>query len=318
MNFQQLRYILTIYEEGSISKAAQKLFISQPALSHHLIKLETELGIQIFDRTTTPLSLTYVGTKYIEFIQKVLYEENQISKMIEDISTMNIGKLVIGIPSNRSLQILPRVLPGFTVKYPGIQLQVKEFRSAVLETMILNNEIDLACMVPQSSSPLITFTPLFNENVLLAVPRDNPVNEILRGKNSANPILFQNYPFILIKEGHRLRYISDDVFEQHHIQPRCILETSNVDLAIRLSASGLGISFVTSLAASSFQDSVTPVYYELSPRPVHYKLGIQYHANKHVSKTMTLFMKWVSETLLRIQEGGALGDLRSNRAPEDI
>ena len=302
MNFQQLRYILTIYEEGSISKAAHKLFISQPALSHHLIKLETELGIQIFDRTTTPLSLTYVGTKYIEFIQKILFEENQISKIIEDVSKLNIGKLVIGIPSNRSLQILPLVLPGFSVKYPGIQLQVKEFRSAVLETMILNNEIDLACMVPQSSSPLIHFTPLLEENVLLAVPKDNPVNQILKGMTSANPILFQNHPFILIKEGHRLRSIANEVFDQHHIQPRCILETSNIDLAIRLSASGLGISFITSLSAASFRDSLKPVYYALDPSPVHYTLGVQYHTNKHISESMNLFISWVSETLAFISD----------------
>lgn len=297
VTFQQLRYILTIYEEGSISKAAQKLFISQPALSHHLIKLETELGIRIFDRTSTPLTATYVGMKYIEFIQKVLFEESQINEIIEDVSDMKIGKLTIGIPVNRSLQILPRVLPGFTEKYPGIQLQVKEFRSAVLETMILNNEIDLACMVPESPSPLVKFIPLREENVLLAVPLNNPVNEILRGSPSANPILFQNYPFILIKEGHRLRYISDEVFEQHHMQPRCILETSNMDLAIRLSASGLGISFITNLAAAFFESGKKPVYYELSPRPVHYKLGVQYHVNKHISEAMKLFIEWVKEEL---------------------
>lgn len=302
MTFQQLRYILTIYEEGSISKAAQKLFISQPALSHHLIKMESELGIKIFDRTTTPLTATYVGMKYIEYIQRVLFEENQINKIIEDVSEMKIGRLTIGIPVNRSLQILPQVLPGFTEKYPGIQLQVKEFRSAVLETMILNNEIDLACMVPESASPLIRFIPLRKENVLLAVPEKNPVNEILRGQASANPVLFQTYPFILIKEGHRLRYISDDIFEQHHMQPRCILETSNMDLVIRLSASGLGVSFITGLAAASFQSETKPVYYELAPKPVHYRLGVQYHANKHVSEAMTLFIEWVKEALEHFPE----------------
>lgn len=295
MNFQQLRYILTIYEEGSISKAAQKLFISQPALSHHLIKLESELGIRIFDRTTTPLSLTYVGSRYIEFIQRVLFEENQINRVIEDVSKLNVGRLTIGIPVNRSLQILPRVLPGFTEKYPGIQLQVKEFRSAVLETMVLNNEIDLACMVPEPTSPLISFFPLFEENVLLAVPAGNPVNEVLKDKKNANPIMFQNYPFILIKEGHRLRSISDEIFEQNHMQIKCILETANIDLAIRLSASGLGISFVTSLAAASFCEQPQPVYYELAPRPVHYKLGVQYHANKNISEAMRLFVEWVQE-----------------------
>lgn len=297
MNFQQLRYILTIYEEGSISKAAQKLFISQPALSHHLIKLESELNIRIFDRTTTPLSPTYVGRKYIDFIQRVLFEQDQISKIIEDVAKINIGKLIIGIPSNRSLQILPTILPSFVEKYPGIQLQVKEFHSTVLDKMLLNNEIDMACMVPESSSPLIKFIPLRNEKVFLAVPSDNPVNKLLQGKSHAHPLLFQNYPFILLKEGHMLRSIADEIFEQNHIRPHCILETANMDLALRLSASGLGISFITELSTLSLQSDKTPLYYELAPKSLHYKLGIQCHTNKHVSEAMSLFIQWVQDAL---------------------
>lgn len=297
MNFQQLRYILAIYEEGSISKAAQKLFISQPALSHHLIKLENEIGFKIFDRTTLPLSPTYIGTKYLEFIQRVLFEENQINKTIEELSDLKIGKLTIGIPSNRSTQILPFVLPGFTQKYPGIQLQVKENLATVLETMILNGEIDLACMVPNSNSPLISFTSLTEENILLAVPSDNPVNEILAGQTSANPVLFQNYPFILLKNGHRLRYIADSIFESHHMQPYCILETSNIDLALRLSDTGLGLSFVTSLAASAYSYSPGPRYYSLEPEPIKYQLGVAMHKKIKPSESMNLFIAYMKEAL---------------------
>jgi len=108
-------------------------------------------------------------------------------------------------------------------------LQIKEFRSTTLENMVLNNEIDFALMVPKSSSPLITFKQLAIEDVILAVHRNNAINVILNGKTSANITLFKNFPFILMKEGHQLRFIADKVFQASHVQPNYILETSNLD-----------------------------------------------------------------------------------------
>ena len=296
MNFQQLRYVLTIYEQGSISKAAEKLFITQSALSQHLLKTESELGIKIFDRSTIPISPTFAGIQFINFSQNVLYEESQMYKTLEDITNMNVGKLTIGIPSNRSLQILPLVLPKFSSDYPAIQLQVKESRSTVLETLLLNNEIDMACMGPEINSPVINFTKLVKENIYLAVPNNNPLNEKISEGSTVSPALFNDFPFILIKKGHKLRSVADELFYMYSMTPRCILETSNIDLAIQLSAQGLGVSFISELSAKLFHGDIKPTYYLLNPQ-VSYYLGIACHKQRHRSNAMKLFVKYIEEGL---------------------
>ena len=93
MNSKKLKYIITIAELKSISKAANELFISQPSLSSILSNLEKELGVTLFNRSTSPLSLTYAGEKYIKIAKEILSLESNLKKELFDISNMKKGKL---------------------------------------------------------------------------------------------------------------------------------------------------------------------------------------------------------------------------------
>ena len=129
MNFRQLEYVITIYREGTLTKAAEKLFISQPALTQQLQKLEKEIGTQLFDRTTTPLTPTYAGKYYLDIMEKILYENQQALSWLEDIDSLNRGKIVLGISDIRSLQFLPVLLP---VQHLYLLFRVRKTGSAVM------------------------------------------------------------------------------------------------------------------------------------------------------------------------------------------
>ena len=296
MTFEQLSNIYEIYLEGSISKAAEKLFISQPAMSNQLLKVEKEIGIKIFDRSTIPLRPTYAGKKYLDYIHQVLVDEKQIRRILEDISSLKTGELTIGIPQNRTSQLLPVLLPHFIEQYPGITLQIKEFRSATLESMILDDEIDLACMVPQPSSPQIEFLPIINEEVLIVMAKDYPANKLLEGLDTANPALLKDYPFILLKPSYRIRSFAEAAFREANIRPQVVLETSNMDLALDLTAANLGITFTTTLSSKSPHGYPNLRFYKL-PNDLNYEFGIQYHKNKYISEIMEIFIKKVKEIL---------------------
>ncbi len=122
MDFKKLKYVLTVAEVQSISKAAAILYISQPSLSHVISNLEMELGIQIFNRTTTPISLTYAGERFVETAKEILNMNNKLKKEFSDISNARKGKIAIGIPSLRGSFMLPHILPVFHKEYPGIEL----------------------------------------------------------------------------------------------------------------------------------------------------------------------------------------------------
>ena len=124
MEFRQMKYILTLAETRNMTRAAEKLYISQPALSHYLKCVEDELGAQLFDRSTAPMSLTYAGRCYVERARAILLENEQLKRQMRDITRHMSGKLTIGTSRDRASYMMPRILPEFAALYPGIEIEI--------------------------------------------------------------------------------------------------------------------------------------------------------------------------------------------------
>ena len=107
MNIKHAQYMLPVMQEGSITAAAKKLYISQPSLSQMIKLVETNLGTPIFNRSTDPITLTYAGEKYIEAAKQILTINNNLQKEIDEITHEDHGCLQLGIPVQRAMQVLP-------------------------------------------------------------------------------------------------------------------------------------------------------------------------------------------------------------------
>ena len=130
MDYKQYDYILTVAEEKSISKAAKKLFISQPSLSQYINRIEKHLGVNLFDRSTTPLELTYEGELFIETALKIKQLNEQLKKKFDDITELKSGRLNIGLTPSKANNPLPIILPCFKKNYPNIELIITEASSS--------------------------------------------------------------------------------------------------------------------------------------------------------------------------------------------
>ncbi|MCD8083397.1 MAG: LysR family transcriptional regulator [Clostridiales bacterium] len=307
MNFKQLEYVLSIYREGSLSRAAEKLYISQPALTQQLKKLEKEIGAPLFDRSTTPLKPTYAGQHYLEIIEKMLYENDQALKWLEDIHVLNQGHILLGIPPIRSIQFLPVLLPSFHEKYPNIKVEIKEAPALALAEMVMKGEIDFALMIVHTDNHKMIFRPILKEHVMLALPPDSPLNECCRDSIEKNGFLdlsiLKDEPFILLKKGHRLRKIAYDLFEQNHMMPSIILETENIDLAHHMVAAGYGATLLGEIAAVLNTFSPCPCYYPVKGENCEWELGIAWHPDKYISKAMLAFFDHVTAVLSELEMG---------------
>ena len=124
MDFRQLQYLTAVAEHRNVTKAAESLYISQSALSHYIRKTEEELGVQLFDRSTTPISLTYAGKCYIQSAQRILMENERLMKELREITENMTGVLRIGISRDRASYIMPRLTRDFLALYPGIQVDI--------------------------------------------------------------------------------------------------------------------------------------------------------------------------------------------------
>ena len=136
MNLKQALYIQTIAREGNITAAAKKLYVSQPSLSQMVRQVESEYGVTLFDRTVSPLRLTYAGEKYLQAAKTMLAANERLENELREIRQENSGLLRLGISVQRAIQILPVALPWFTMQYPKVSVELREEGSAKLEELL--------------------------------------------------------------------------------------------------------------------------------------------------------------------------------------
>lgn len=156
MIYKNYEYFLAIANKGSLTKAAESLYITQPSLSKYLSRLETSLNMELFDRTTSPLTLTYAGKRYYEYVQDMLALDQRLSEEFNEIRNNVRGEITIGIASWRSAIIMPTLLPMFYQRYPHVQINVEEGRSYTFERAMLNGKVDFCMMTLPSSFNVAT------------------------------------------------------------------------------------------------------------------------------------------------------------------
>ena len=156
--FQGMEYIYTVYQEKSFSKAARKLFISQPSLSATVKRIEEHIGYPIFDRSTKPLTLTEFGKRYISSVEQIISVEHEFSSFMNDWGGLKTGKLVLGGSSLFSSWVLPPLIGSFTRQFPMVKVELMEENTSELKLLLQNGGIDLMidnCQLDKTALSLI-------------------------------------------------------------------------------------------------------------------------------------------------------------------
>ncbi len=299
MSFKKLKYIITIAECRSISKAACELFISQPSLSSILSNMEKDLGVSLFDRSTNPISLTYAGEKYVETAKKILSLESNLKKELIDISTMKKGKITIGIPSVRGTHVLPLILPKFKQEYPGIDIHVIEGDSNYLEECLLSGKVDLVLTSLPSTDKRITCELLYEEKIMLACKKGYLNSQHLLDINSniVNLNSLKDVDFILTKKNHRIRKLTEHLFDSFNFKPKIILETSNTATAFRLATSGIGVCFVSEMILNTTKPMNEFDLFNIENSPVKWNISISYLNSSYLSNVERSFIDFAKTVL---------------------
>ncbi len=275
MNIKHAQYILTVLQEGSITAAARKLYISQPSLSQMIKLVENNLGTPIFNRSTDPITLTYAGEKYIQAARQILTINNNLQKEIDEINHEDHGTIKLGIPVQRAMQVLPYVLPKFREKYPGVDIQVFEHGSATTESLVLEGKVDFACLTTYPRQEELEYILVETEDLVLLTSRDSAIARRIPAGTPIDITEARDELFVNIKPGHSVRTTQDRLFIQKDMKPRVLLETMSIEVAKR-----------TALACNAVMIcpqnylSTTP---HLLPQCVTYPiLGIEYKRNFYI------------------------------------
>jgi DNA-binding transcriptional LysR family regulator len=303
MDFRQLKYMLMVAEERSFSKAAQKLYIAQPSLSQYIQKLESQLGVELFDRSTSPLRLTYAGELYAETAKHILDLNMQLSQQMEDIVDFKKGRLVIGLSTFRSTYIMPMLLPSFYEKFPGIDVVLVEGTSPELYDLAVKGVTDISIMTLPINEEHFSYESIMEEEILLALPPHHSICEKFKAakKDKARHKIelscLCEEPFILLKQNQKLHRISTYLCEQAGFKPKIILETESIEAAHAFAAAGMGITFIPDTIASFNRFLEQPLYFSLEEFKATRTLVIAYRKGKYISKAAKEFIN-LAQTVL--------------------
>lgn len=169
MNLSELRYTLAVAQERNFRRAAERCFISQPALSTAIQKLEEELGVQIFERSRTEVSLTSVGQRIVEQAQRVLEEAERIRSIAREGQDQLIGPLRLGVIHTIGPYVLPDLVPALHARAPDMPLEVEESTTAQLEVALKNGAVDVLLVALPFESAGLELLPLYDEKFEVVV-----------------------------------------------------------------------------------------------------------------------------------------------------
>lgn len=234
MNAKQALYFVTIVEEGSITAAARKLYISQPSLSQMLRQIEKENGLELLDRSTVPMRLTYAGEKYLECARTILMASEKLENQLKDIREENSGHLRLGFSIQRGMRIFPRIMPYFSARYPNVSFELREAGSARLEEMLKYGEIDLAFAAIESTSARFDYRLIEKERIGILAGKGSELAERFRPGEEIELESARNERFVSLKQGHSVRILQDQLFRIYDMEPMIIVETDSLEMAKRV------------------------------------------------------------------------------------
>lgn len=297
-----LEYFLKIVECGSLTRAAEELYVSQPSLSQYLKRIERSLEAELFDRSTSPMKLTYTGERYYKYAMQLRDMDKNIRMEITDIQNQICGRLRLGVTLWRGACLLPDIYPGFNAEYPNIELELFEGRFNRLQRALMNNSIDIAVApIPRSANfEQLFYEVLFEERIFLAVPSEHPyVLEILRGRSDSQAIpaagleIFSHIPLIITKPGQNLTYEIQSFFAKNHVTPRILFDTDNLTTAINLVAEGIACTFVPEEGTKICKRSGRVTFLMTEPQSLIWDLVAVYKRGAYLNKISRTFIDFM-------------------------
>lgn len=304
--FEKLEYVYAVYKERSFTKAAEKLFITQPSLSSAIKGIEKEIGAPLFDRTHE-VTLTEIGKEYIDAAEKILRIQEEFTSKINDIYGLETGKLVIGGTNYLSSYVLAPIVKRFSLQFPKIEVTLVEGNSTMLGEMLQREEIDVIMDSFDNQAQLREeIIPLISERIFLCAPATLEVNERLKEYAISDEMIkkdthhhfeivpiseFKDEPFVLLKSGNDMYKNAMEIFQREGITPKVAFSVDQLNISYALAQSGMGLCFVTDTLVRYDTRSKNVVFYNVGKENCSRTLCVAHKKNKYLSNATKKFIE---------------------------
>lgn len=304
----EMKYVYSVYQEKSFSKAAKKLFISQPALSKMVRKAENEIGAPIFDRSTIPLTVTKQGAYYIKSIEEILSVQRNMQAYFKDLEELGTGSLSIGGASFFCSFVFPDLIGRFREKYPNVTIDLLEGNVKELKEGLADETLDLVIETALYENARVERFFYKEEKIILLVPSSYPINKrlqpyrlsyedvvterFLSGAFEPVPLeVFKDTPFVLMKPGNDMYHRSFSMCRNAGFSPKVAIQMDQVLTSMNIASNGVGAVFIRSDIIGCLPENEKLVYYKIGDPLAKRKVVFASKKGKYITAAMREFLR---------------------------
>ena len=298
MDVRQLEMFRAVAEEGGFTRAAQRLRVSQSAVSRQVKLLERELGSLLLHRTGKGVTVTGPGELLLKAANRIHRDLQDVAWQISETQKLQRGMLSLGGGMTVCMHVLPRLLKKFRSLYKEVDLRVTSGTSEGILRLMRNHQVDLGLLtLPIVATDLEVQPALKEEMVVVTAPRHS-----LTRQRAVEPRSLGRHPLILFEQGSNTRKVLDQFFLEQEIPANVAMETENVEIIKAMVASGVGITLIPYAAIAQDMRSGRFAWARVRGRRLYRETGWVYLKSEYLPRAIPEVLRVYD--LIKDQFGG--------------
>ncbi len=251
LELKYFKLVAVVAKEGSLAKASEKLFLTQPALSHQLKEIETQLGTKVFNRINRKLILTEAGEMMLSYSKRILGEVDGFTEEIETRLKGEVGTIRLTAESNTCFHWLPKILREHQREYPNVEFRLKSPSTKPADELLLDGQVDVAIVCRKSRDKNIAYADLFTDDVVALVPAGHPL--AIRKFLTADD--FRHITYITHSEHLKRSTFYEQFLKPKQVTPKKVLYIQLTETVLDMVKEGLGIAVMARWLVKPYIDT---------------------------------------------------------------
>jgi DNA-binding transcriptional LysR family regulator len=286
MDFDQLETFLEVARHASFSRAAEKRFRTQPAISSQIRALEEEVGARLFDRSGGKVALTAPGKLFQKYAEEALAARKSLIASLAEMERVPRGEIVVGANEATCLHILPEVFAEFKKLYPSVGVHICRLERAKILESVIDNSVDFGVVSTPVDDKRLTVVSIHRDELVIISPPGHPLSRMK--EVSVGDIV--RFPLLLPKIG-RTRDAIENLFDERHLKPRISMELDSSEVLKRFVAADVGIGFIAKSNVIEDVKAGALAAIPLADASIRRELALVFRKDKALSRAALAFIE---------------------------
>jgi LysR family transcriptional regulator, low CO2-responsive transcriptional regulator len=286
MDFDQLETFLEVARHTSFSRAAEKRFRTQPAISSQIRALEEEVGARLFDRSGGKVALTAAGKVFQQYAEQTLDARKTMLITVAEMERVPRGEIVVGANEGTCLHILPEVFAEFKKLYPNVGVQISRLERAKIMESIIDNSVDFGVVSAPVDDKRLTVVTIHRDELVIIAPPGHPLSHMQQA--AIGDVV--RFPVLLPKVG-RTRDALENLFHDRNLKPKIAMELDSSELLKRFVAADVGVGFIARSNVSEDVKAGVLAAVPLADASIRRDMALVFRKDKALSRAALAFIE---------------------------